>query len=245
MANTKHSLAREILLDRLLQKRRGYTIPELVDIINDALAFEGFPPVSASTINRDLETLRYRYRAKISVERRSYYKYYMYENENYSVFKNTLTFGEIQQIHHALMAIRFVDPIQGTMTFEQLSERLANLLDVDSADDPIVLYKKLPSKTDCKRYSTIYQCIRKKQPASITYYPAIDTVARESVIHPYFILIEDAQYYLLGHDSASNTPVKIPISNIRSISLLEDTPFIPNHDFPLQDFYKKHFAQGR
>lgn len=245
MANTKHSMAREIILDRLLQKRRGYSIPEMVDIINNALAFEGFPSVSASTVNRDLDTLRYRYRAKISVERRSYYKCYMYEDSSYSVFHNTFTFGELQQIHNALMAIRFVDPIQGTMMFEQLSERLAHMLEVDSVDDPIVLYKKIPSKTECKRFGILYQCIRKKQPACITYYPAIDMLARESVIHPYFILMEDAQYYLLGHNSDSHSPVKIPISNIKSISLLEDTPFIPNQDFPLKDFYKKHFAQGR
>lgn len=245
MANTKHSLAREILLDRLLQKRHGYTIPEMVDIINDSLAFEGFPSVSASTVNRDLDTLRYHYKAKIVVERRSYYKCYMYEDSSYSVFHNTFTFGELQQIHHALMAIRFVDPIQGTMMFEQLSERLAHMLEVDTVDDPIVLYKNIPSRFECQRFGILYQAIRKKKPVCVRYHSSIDKRARELVVHPYYILNDDAKYFLLGHDSASNSPVKIPISNISSLHQVEDTPFIPNHDFPLQDFYRKYFASDR
>lgn len=242
MANSKHSMTREIIIDRLLSNRRGYTVNEMLVIVNRALEFEGFLPVAACTINRDIDTLRYHYRAKIRVVKRSYYNYYMYEDSNYSVFKNAFTGGEILQLHHALMTLRFCDPIQGTMMFEQLSERMADMFEVDSVTDPIVLYKKIPSKIDCKRFSTLYQCIRKKQPISIRYFPSIDKRARETVIHPYFILNDEAKYYLLGHDSVANKPAKIPISNITQMQLLDDTPFIPNSDFPLQDFYMKHFA---
>ena len=37
MANTKHSAAREIIIDRLLRERRGYSLQEILDKVNDAL----------------------------------------------------------------------------------------------------------------------------------------------------------------------------------------------------------------
>ena len=58
MANTKHSVAREIIIDRLLHKRRGYSVYEMLDIVNEALEFEGFAPVTLNTIRRDIETIK-------------------------------------------------------------------------------------------------------------------------------------------------------------------------------------------
>ena len=71
MANTKHSVAREIIIDRLLHKRRGYSIYEMLDIINESLEFEGFTPVSLNTIRRDLETIEIRYKQRLDKQKRS------------------------------------------------------------------------------------------------------------------------------------------------------------------------------
>ena len=242
MANTKHSTAREIIIDRLLRKRRGYSVYEIMDIVNESLDFEGFSPVSITTIRRDLDTIRYRYKQKLETRKKSHNIYFRYEDPNYTIFNNVLTFGEIQQIQAALLAIRFSDEIQGTQMYIELSKRLADMFDLDHVSDPIVLYKNIPSSAQCKRYRALYQCIRTKTPASITYFMDYNKNPRISTIHPYFILKDGSAYYLLGHDSDKNAPVKIPISNILRMHVLNDVPFIPNSDFPLQDFYTKHMS---
>jgi predicted branched-subunit amino acid permease len=61
MANTKHSVAREIIIDRLLRERRGYSIMELWERVNNALDLEGFAPVSESSIRNDLKDVQYLY----------------------------------------------------------------------------------------------------------------------------------------------------------------------------------------
>ncbi len=243
MANNKHSVAREIIIDRLLHKRRGYTVYEMLDIVNESLQFEGFGPVSINTIRRDLDTIRSRYKQKLDSEKRSFNIYYRYEDPNYTIYNNVLTFGEIQHIQTALLAIRFSDEIQGTLMYMELSKRLADMFDLDPGSDPVVLYQHIPSMSECKRYRALYEYIRTKTPACITYYPDIKEKQRESTIHPYFILKDDSNYYLLGHDSSINSPVKIPISNIVRMHPASNTPFIPNKDFPLQDFYTKHMKQ--
>ena len=42
MANTKHSAAREIIIDRLLHKRCGYSLYEMLEIVNQSLEVDGY-----------------------------------------------------------------------------------------------------------------------------------------------------------------------------------------------------------
>ncbi len=244
MANTKHSVAREIIIDRLLQKRCGYSLYQIRDYVNDALYFEGYGPVSITTIRRDLETIMVRYRKSLESIKRSHCYVYRYADPNFTIYSNVLTFGELQHLHSALLSIRFIDPIQGTLTYQELSSRLSDMLDVDPASDPIVLYKQIPTKADCNRFRSIYQHIRTKTPAYITFYPEIDKPKYETLVHPYFILHDDSKYYLLGHDSCKHSPIKIPIANIVKLQSASEVDFIPNRDFPLQDFYTKHLRVG-
>lgn len=245
MANSKHSVAREIIIDRLLHKRRGYSVYEMLDIVNKSLEFEGFGPVSITTIRRDIETIKYRYKQKLDAEKRSYYIYFRYSDPNFTIYSNVLTFGEIQHLHSALLSIRFVDPLQGTLMYKELSKRLADMLDIDPASDPIVLYKKVPSKNDCKRFKALYNYIRNKTPINLTYRSADKITMKDVVIHPYFIYLEGMVYYLLGHVSADKEgPAKIPITSIVQISPAYNTDFIPNQDYPLDVFYSKHILKG-
>ncbi|WP_033147853.1 hypothetical protein [Prevotella sp. P6B1] len=243
MANTKHSVAREIIISRLLHEDCGHSLYELLDEVNNALRFEGFREVTVNTIRNDIENFKYLYKQDLVKERRGRCDYYRFKDPDATLYNNVLTFEEIQHLHAALMAIRFCDPLQGTMTFKHLSRRLSHMLELDPASDPIVLYNNLPSKSDCNRFRTIYRYIREKTPACITYFPENDMPQRESIIHPYYILNDEAKYFLLGHNSDENTPAKIPFSNITRMYAVRDMPYIPNKDFPLQDFYTKHFSR--
>lgn len=243
MANTKHSVAREIIIDRLLHERCGYSLYEMLDVVNKELEVNGFRHVTLNTIRNDIENFQHLYKQKIQVEQRGYRNYYRYEDPEASIFNNVLTYGEIQHLHSALLSIRFVDPIQGTLMYKELSKRLSGILDVDPASDPIVLYKKIPSKADQRRFKALYQSIRTKTPINITYLPVGSELSQEEVIHPYFILYDDNKYFLLGHTATDNGPAKIPISTISRISSAKGTAFIPNKDYPLKDFYTKHLLK--
>ncbi len=244
MANTKHSVAREIIIDRLLHERRGYSLYEILDIVNRELEFQGFREVSLNTIRNDLDNIQYLYRQKLDIEMRSdRCNYYRYSSPDSTIFKNVLTFGELQHLHSALMSIRFVDPLQGSLMYQEMSRRLAGILDIDDASDPIVLYKKIPSKSSCKRFKALYQNIRTKSPIIITCKKDNGDGEYTILVHPYFIMFECPNYYLLCHDATHDKPAKILISRIVHITKASSTEFLPNKDFSLQDFYTKHLTQ--
>ena len=54
MANTKHSVAREIIIDRLLHERCGYSLYEMLDVVNKELEVNGFRHVTLNTIRNDI-----------------------------------------------------------------------------------------------------------------------------------------------------------------------------------------------
>ena len=49
----------------------------------------------------------------------------------------------------------------------------------------------------------------------------------------------DQEWFLLCHDATKDCAAEIPLSSISEIDYADDTEFIPNQDFPLQDYYKK------
>ena len=241
MANTKHSVAREIVIDRLLHERRGYSLYEMLDIVNRELELQGFREVTINTIRNDIDNIKYLYKQKLDIQMRSdRCNYYRYHSPNSTIFNNVLTFGELQHLHSALMSIRFVDPIQGTLMYQELSRRMSGMLDIDNASDPIVIYKNIPSKSSCNRFKALYQNIRTKSPIIITCKKETGDGEYTILVHPYYIMFDCPNYYLLCRDASHGKPAKILISNITHIVKAASTDFVPNSDFPLQDFYTNH-----
>lgn len=239
MANTKHSAAREIIIDRLLRNRRGYCISEILEKVNNALELEGFRPVSINTIRNDMHNFQYLFRMRLIVEKKGCREYFRYEDPECSVFKNLLTMGEMQQLHAALQSLRFLDAVQGTLMYKEMTNRLCGLLKLETADRPVVIYEKQPKANDLKRFQVLYDYILEMRPAVISYCKADRTMVRDSTIHPYFLLLRNEKWILLCHDESVDAGVEIPISRISRICEAEDVEFIPNNDFDVKDYYKE------
>lgn len=237
MANTKHSVGREIIIDRLLHQRRGYSLYEMLETVNQKLELNGFKHVTLNTIRNDINDLRYLYKQKIEVEVRNRKNYYRYADPDTTIFKNVLTYGEMQHIHSALMCIRFYDHVQGTLIYEQLSNRLTDLLGMDKATDPILIYEKAPKNNELRRFKALYEHIDTKTPADITIIHPKDKSKKDILVHPYYLLLRDSGWYLLCRDATNDIPAEIPISRISHLKSREDIEFLPNKDFPLQNFY--------
>lgn len=238
MANTKHSAAREIIIDRLLRERRGYTALEIWDIVNRGLEIEGLPPVSRNSILNDMRNIRCLYKKTLKIERRGRQLYYQYEDPDSTIFTNVLTFGELQLIQSALNSIRYIDPMEGTMMYKELPERVAKILGLETEENPVVIYETPPSLNDLKRFRTLYELILKHYPARITYHTESGKVERNIVVHPYYLLNRVNEWYLLCRDESANSPAEILISAISCIEVAANTKFLKNEDFDFKDYYK-------
>ena len=243
MANTKHSAAREIIIDRLLRERRGYSAQEIYEIVNEELDIDGLPPVSKNTILGDLRNIQYLYKKSLIVDRSGRQLYYQYKDPDSSLFTNVLTFGELQLIQSALNTIRYIDPMEGTLMYKELPERVGAILGLETEENPVVIYDNPPSLNDIKKFRTLYEYILKHIPACISIHNELNKVEHNKIVHPYFLFNRTGEWFLLCRNETSNTAAEIPLANINSIEVADGVKFIPNKDFPLQNYYKRFFSK--
>ena len=239
MANSKRSVAREIIIDRLLHERCGYSVHEIVEIVNRQFEADGFPPVCINTIRNDMEMIMYRYRIPLIIEKRGQRLFYRYEDPNQTIFKTVLTFGELQHIQSAIQSIIFRDPIQASLMYKQISERLGHLLKLDTLGEPILIYEEIPDLDELKMFQSMYNYIQSKSPAIITYKPGRGKKEREIVVHPYFLLQKNQKWNLLCFNGTDEKPAEIPITAISHVAPAEGVELIPNTYFDFKEYYKK------
>ena len=239
MANTKHSVAREIIIDRLLRERRGYSIMELWERVNNALDLEGFAPVSESSIRNDLKDVQYLYNKKLTIEKRGKQLFYKYEEPQSTIFNNVLTNGELQLIQSALITLRYIDSMEGALMDKELPEHVGKILGIESKGNPVVIYENPPSMNNLKRFRVLYEYILKQYPARISCRTNKKEVKRDLIVHPYFLLQRGGDWILLCHDDINDCAAEIPLSNIKQIDFADGKEFIPNEDFDFKDYYIK------
>ena len=243
MANTKNSAVREIVIDRLLHQRRGYSVKEILEKVNAELVLNGLDTVSMNTIRNDIQNFRTIYKQTLHIVRKSYYTYFSYADPNFTIFKNVFTHSELRLIRNAILSICYMDSTQGHLVYQQLCDQLGNQLDLNSDDDPFLIYEDSPSEVELGIFQLLYEYIRTHTPAAITYIPGSHEPEREIQVHPYFLRQKQHKWYLLCRNATDNCPEEIPISVIIRVVTASDLKFQPNEDFPLKELLLKHFSE--
>ncbi len=243
MANVKSAGVRELVLDRCLRKRRGYTVEELMEKVNETLMFEGLPVItSTNTIRNDLTNISNRWKKSLVKGKRRQAIVYAYEDPNFSIYNSQLTREELRQLHTVLMNAKFIDAYQGSIMYPELCERLAGILELSFYEQPILLYENVPTKKELQHLNMLYDCIQEKQVVFMKYY--FEKRPRSDSIHPYFLRQNKQQWHLLGSESKEQKAVNIPIKTVISIDVDVGTEYIPNKIFDVEDYYKKLFKKS-
>ena len=93
MANTKNSAVREIIIDRLLHQRRGFTVNEIFEKVNNQLELEGLNTVCINTIRNDIDNFRSMYKQKLHIVRKANYRFSRYQEPYFTRFYNVFTYS--------------------------------------------------------------------------------------------------------------------------------------------------------
>lgn len=237
MANVKSAGVREIIIDRCLQERRGYTIEQLMERVNKALRFDGLSPVtSGNTIRNDIENIANRWKQPMNRIRKGHAIYFSYHDPTFSIFNSQLTDSELYHLHDVLLTVKFLDVYQGCLIYTELSERLKDTLHLDCYETPILLYENIPSIPELNHFRILYDCIRKQQTVSVCYNDCTNNKI-QTTIHPYFMRQAKQKWHLLGRDDVKQKPTCLPICDILSVERDNQTPFLPNENFSADTYY--------
>ncbi len=242
MANVKSAGVRELIIDRCLQKRRGYTIEELMEKVNEALMFEGLPAVtSTNTIRNDLTNISNRWKKSLVKGKRRQAIVYAYEDPEFSIYNSQLTRAELRQLHAVLMNAKFLDAYQGSIMYPELCEKLSGILELGFYEQPILLYENVPTKKELDHLNVLYDCIQTRKVVLMEY--LLGKRPRSDTIHPYFLRQHRQQWHLLGSENKEKKSICIPIKMVVSIDVDIGTEYIPNTVFDVQDYYEKLFKK--
>ena len=237
MANVKSAGVREMVIDRCLQDRRGYTIEKLMELVNEALLIDGLRPVtSGNTIRNDIDNIANRWKQAVRREKRGHAIYFSYQDPSFSIFKCQLTNAELRVFYSALINLKYLDVYIGSAVFPELSKKLEEQLHIDCYQLPILLFENCPSGEELEHFRKLYLCILSRTVVKVTYQQNKDGPFQH-VIHPYFMRQKQQQWHLLGYNETVANTVCLPIRCILFIEEDKKAVFIPNTTINIHEYY--------
>ena len=162
MANIKNGAYREIIIDRCLQSRRGYSTQEIFDKCNDALERRGDPPINAlNTIRNDIMAIENRWHIVVEQIKSGREKRYRYRDPNFSIYNTPLNEEEIAQLSQSVAVLRRFEDMPG---FEWVEEMNAHLQTTVSAGvEPIIGFDENKQLKGMQFFTPLFNHITSKQ----------------------------------------------------------------------------------
>lgn len=240
MPNTKSSDIRYKVLDRCL-RRGGYSTSELKDEINDELRLQGYPLVSSmNTIRQDLDYIAATYPDIHIVDKRNgRHITYSYADPEASIFRLPFNDDELAQLSQC-MAI--LSQFEGTPQMEWMHtfiERFQLSLNIHFDGKKIVGFDECRYLRGKEHFATLLSAICNKKVIAIGYKNFRSGVAKEIIMHPYYLKEYNNRWFLLGKEHQFDSISHLALDRIESISPVTGIRYIENTTF---DFNNDYFS---
>jgi predicted DNA-binding transcriptional regulator YafY len=235
MPVNRNALIRYRTIDRCLQnRRRKWTIENLIDACNDALyEYEGIDKgLSMRTVRLDLNAMRsgkLGYNAPIIVKDK---KYYTYEDADYSIANIPLTTQDLnilQEVSHLLKQFK------GFSHFNEVTEMVNKLEDKiysEQNQQPSVIdFEKNELLAGIEWLDVLYKAIVSKTTVQLTYQSFKARQAGEIIFYPYLLKEYRNRWFILGMIKKGKEIITFALDRIQNISLLNSELFREHKTF--------------
>lgn len=226
MANVKNGAFREIIIDRCLQSRRGYSTQEIFDKCNDALERRGESLITAlNTIRNDIMSIENRWHVVVEQLRSGREIRYRYENPHFSIFNSPLNEEEIAQLSQSVSLLQRFEGMPG---FEWVDEMGAHLhTTINTNHEPIIGFDENKSLKGMSFFTPLFQTIVSKKTLKIQYKNYKSDEVIEEVIHPYYLKEYNQRWFLFALNNKYKTLSTFALDRINTIEQ-SNIEYIPN-----------------
>jgi predicted DNA-binding transcriptional regulator YafY len=241
MPVNRNALIRYRTIDKCLQnRRRKWTIEDLIDACNEALyEYEGIDRgVSMRTIRLDLNAMRsdkLGYNAPIVVADK---KYYRYEDAEYSIANIPLT---QQDLGILLEVSQLLRQFKGFSHFREVSEMVNKLEDKvysEQHHQPSVIdFEKNELLTGIEWLDILHKSIVSQTVVRLTYQSFKAREAGDLVVYPYLLKEYRNRWFVLGMKKPGKDIVTLALDRIQQIVPLADETFRSHPHFNPQDYF--------
>ncbi len=237
MANVKNGAYREMIIDRCLQSRRGYSTLEIMEKCNDALERRGELPITATnTVRNDILSIENRYGIIIETLKDGRNVRYRYRDSSFSIYNSPLTEDEIAQLTQSVSLLKRFDGMPG---FEWVNELNVHLqATVNTEAKPIVAFDENLQLKGIEYFTPLFDYINNKQAVTISYFSYKTGNSFTSTIHPYFLKEYNQRWFLFARDDKFGNISTFALDRITSIERAS-VKYIPNIDIDFSSYFDK------
>jgi predicted DNA-binding transcriptional regulator YafY len=241
MPVNRNALIRYRTIDKCLQnRRRKWTIENLIDACNDALyEYEGVDTnISLRTIRMDLNTMRsdsLGYNAPIIVTNK---KYYTYEEADYSITNSPLTTQDLsilQEVSHLLRQFK------GFSHFNEVSEMVNKLEDKIYSEQhqqaPVIDFEKNELLTGIEWLDVLYKAIVNKTVLMLTYQSFKARSANDVIFYPYLLKEYRNRWFVLGMKKQGKEIITFALDRIQNITPQDKELFTMHKNFDPHTYF--------
>lgn len=241
MPVNRNALIRYRTIDKCLQnRRRKWTIENLIDACNDALyEYEGIAKgVSMRTIRLDLNAMRsdkLGYNAPIIVRDK---KYYTYEDTDYSIAKVPLTPQDLNILQEVSTLLK---QFKGFSHFNEVTEMVNKLEDKiysEQNQQPSVIdFEKNELLSGIQWLDVLYKHIVARQTIQLTYQSFKARQASDIVFYPYLLKEYRNRWFILGMIKQGKVICTYALDRIRDIVALNNEAFQEHVNFDPHTYF--------
>jgi predicted DNA-binding transcriptional regulator YafY len=242
MPVNRNALIRYRTIDKCLQnRRRKWTIENLIDACNDALAeFESIEKgISMRTIRMDINAMRsdkLGYNAPIIVNDK---KYYTYEDADYSIANSPLSSEDLSVLQEASLLLQ---QFKGFTHFADMNEMIQKLEDKiyseSNQQHSVIDFEKNDLLHGIHWLDTLYKVIIQKQTINIMYQSFKAREANEYITYPYLLKEYRNRWFLLAKHKKGNEIITFALDRIKDITINNKELFKEHRNFDALTFFK-------
>ncbi|MBR4553039.1 MAG: WYL domain-containing protein [Bacteroidaceae bacterium] len=235
MANVKNGAFREIIIDRCLQNRRGYSTQEIFNHCNDALERRGDMPITAlNTIRNDIMSIANRWHVVIEKVRNGREIRYRYEDPNFSIFNSPLNEDEIAQLAESVSLLRRFEGMPGFEWVEEMSAHLETTINAEVK--PVIGFDENKQLKGLSFFSPLFKAITSKECIELTYLPYSREQAYTSIVHPYYIKEYNQRWFLFALDDSHVCLTTFAFDRIEAMKK-SNKKYLPNKDYDFTHYF--------
>ncbi len=241
MPVNRNALIRYRTIDKCLQnRRRKWTIEDLIEACNDALyEYECIDKgLSLRTIRLDLNAMRsdkLGYNAPITVTDK---KYYTYSDPDYSITNIPLTTQDLtilQEVSHLLRQFK------GFSHFNEMSEMINKLEDKIYSEQhqqaSVIDFEKNERLAGIHWLDTLYKAIVSQTTVQLSYQSFKARQSSDIIFYPYLLKEYRNRWFVLGMKKQGKEIITFALDRILDILLLPGEPIRRHKQFDPQTYF--------
>ncbi|MBW8685931.1 helix-turn-helix transcriptional regulator [Chitinophaga rhizophila] len=242
MPVNKNALIRYRTIDSCLRnRRRRWTLHDLIDAVSDALyEYEGIHKgISRRAIQMDIQAMRsdkLGYSAPIIVIEK---KYYTYEDPEYSITNIPLSEVDLSRMNEAVEVLK---QFKGFSHFNSLNEVVQKLEDhVYAASNntrSVIEFEKNERLKGLEYLDILYQSVVQKKVVRIAYQSFKAKTGNSFEYHVWWLKEFKNRWFAVGVKGKGHVLMHLALDRIAELELLDGPLYIENEDVEPADYYK-------